>query len=181
MRPQIACMNRCTVALATLMPFCPFWVSLWFLKSLEVADAKSHCLHLYDFFPKLFFKCVLKLPVWTDSKLHWLHLYDFPQKRVFIWFLKSLEVTDEKSHCLHLYNFSPDRVFKCVLKLPVWTDAKLHWLNLCDFSRCVSFLSVSRVAVTDAKSHCLHLYDFSPKGVFKCVLKLPEWTDAKLY
>ena len=54
MRPQTACMNRCKVALATFRRFSPVLVFLWFLKSPEVTYAKSHCLHLYDFFQNYF-------------------------------------------------------------------------------------------------------------------------------
>ena len=95
MSSQIACRNRCIVVLVAFCWLFPVWVFKCFLKSSEWTDAKSHWLHMNDFFPELLFKCLLKSSEWTDAQSLWMHLHDF----------------------------SPDWVFKCLIKLWEWTDA----------------------------------------------------------
>ena len=76
------------------------------------------------------FSSVLKLSPREEAKSHWLHLFNFFPLCIFKCYLKALFQEDVKTHCLHFNVFSPFCFIKCVLKSPAKEDASSHWLHL---------------------------------------------------
>ena len=113
--------------------------------------------------------------------------------------LKALGSQQTKWHWLHWFDFSPLCIIKSNLKLFEWTEENsiVHFQvvpKVACSKGCMITLAASidlsplwdlkcilkSAGQVDAKLHWLHLFDFSPLCVFKYILKLPAWEEAKL-
>ena len=106
-------------------------------------------------------------------------------------FKSLLKCLPERRHiCNSSFGFSPLCLFKCLVKLFAWKDARSHSLQLFGFSP-VCLLNVSPIGMTGRmQSHtnsislifhirCGCIFGFSPLCLFKCLVKLFAWKDAR--
>ena len=157
-------LQRCKVASATLMLFSPVWVFSWFLKLLEVTDAKMVFTNIQD--P---ISCLISASdvvqhsyevFWLDPQV--LLFWGFSVRQHILpnqWHFNYLSCLDRCSHIVYILRFFSRMSFQMCPKIARMNRCKVALATCMRFFISVSFLMVLQVAC--------------PEWVFKCALKLP--------
>ena len=148
MSSQIACQNRCIVALVAFQWLFPVWVFKYFLKSSEWTDAKSHWLHMNDFSPE------------------WVFFSNCPPKRV-----------HSRIGCISMTLFQCEfQMFSQIVWVNICEVALVAYERF--FSRVSFQMSSHIACQNRCIVALVAFQWLFPVWVFKCFLKSSEWTDA---
>ena len=141
-------LQRCKVALATFMLFSPVWVFSWFLKLLEVTDAKMVFTNIQS--------CLISAPdvvqhsyevFWLDPQV--LLFWGFSVRQHILpnqWHFNYLSSLDRCSHIVYILRFFSRMSFQMCPKIASMNRCKVALATCMRFFPCVSFLMVLQVA-----------------------------------